>query len=102
MPTVPGQYEGGRSFNFGDISSHGVAAVEVYKSVNSALPSGGIGAAVNMVTTKPLDIEGTLTSGSINYLHDSSSKEDKPIEAAFAYRINEHATVFVEGQNLND
>ena len=56
MPTVPGQYEGGRSFNFGDISSHGVAAVEVYKSVNSMLPSGGIGAAVNMVTTKPLDI----------------------------------------------
>ena len=37
MPTVPGQYEGGRSFNFGDISSHGVAAVEVYKSVNSCL-----------------------------------------------------------------
>ncbi|MDC1488355.1 TonB-dependent receptor plug domain-containing protein, partial [Gammaproteobacteria bacterium] len=88
MPTVPGQYEGGRSFNFGDISSHGVAAVEVYKSVNSALPSGGIGAAVNMVTTKPLDIEGTLTSGSINFLHDSSSKEDKPIEAAFVHSAN--------------
>ena len=88
MPTVPGQYEGGRSFNFGDISSHGVAAVEVYKSVNSSLPSGGIGAAVNMVTTKPLDIEGTLTSGSINYLHDSSSKEDKPIEAAFVHSAN--------------
>ena len=88
MPTVPGQYEGGRSFNFGDISSHGIAAVEVYKSVNSALPSGGIGAAVNMVTTKPLNIEGTLTSGSINYLHDSTSKEDKPIEAAFVHSAN--------------
>jgi len=88
MPTVPGQYEGGRSFNFGDISSHGIAAVEVYKSVNSSLPSGGIGAAVNMVTTKPLNIEGTLTSGSINYLHDSSSKEDKPIEAAFVHSAN--------------
>ena len=32
MPTVPPQYGGGRSFNFGDISGHGVAAVEVYKS----------------------------------------------------------------------
>ena len=31
MPTVPGQYEGGRSFNFGDIASPGVSAVEVYK-----------------------------------------------------------------------
>ena len=89
MPTVPGQNEGGRSFNFGDISSHGIAAVEVYKSVNSALPSGGIGAAVNMVTTKPLDIEGTLTSGSFNVLEDSSSKDSsRPYEAAFVHSAN--------------
>ena len=52
MPTVPGQWGGGRSFNFGDISSHGVSAVEVYKSTNSSLPSGGIGSTINMVTTK--------------------------------------------------
>ena len=89
MPTVPGQYEGGRSFNFGDISSHGVAAVEVYKSVNSTLPSGGIGAAVNMVTTKPLNIEGNLTSFSINTLDDSSSKDSsRPLEAAFVHSSN--------------
>ena len=53
MPTVPGQWEGGRSFNFGDIASPGIAAVEVYKSINSSLPSGGIGSTINMVTTKP-------------------------------------------------
>ena len=89
MPTVPGQYQGGRSFNFGDISSHGVAAVEVYKSVNSTLPSGGIGAAVNMVTTKPLNIPGTLTSASVNTLYDSSSKESsRPLEAAFVHSTN--------------
>ena len=35
MPTVPGQYGGGRSFNFGDIASPGVSAVETYKSSNS-------------------------------------------------------------------
>ena len=57
MPTAPPQYGGGRSFNFGDISSHGVAAVEVYKSSNATLPSGGIGATVNMITIKPLDAE---------------------------------------------
>ena len=56
MPTVPGRYAGGRSFNFGDISSHGIAAVEVYKSANATLPTGGLGSTVNMVTTKPLDI----------------------------------------------
>ena len=57
MPTAPPQWGGGRSFNFGDISSHGVAAVEVYKSSNATLPSGGIGATVNMVTIKPLKRE---------------------------------------------
>ena len=35
MPTIPPQYGGGRSFNFGDISSHGVSDVEVYKSANA-------------------------------------------------------------------
>ena len=54
MPTVPPQYGGGRSFNFGDISGHGVAAVEVYKSANAVLPSGGLGSTINMVTAKPI------------------------------------------------
>ena len=55
MPTVPPLWVGGRSFDFGDISSSGVAAVEVYKSSNAILPTGGLGATINMVTTKPLD-----------------------------------------------
>ena len=62
MPTVPGTYGGGRSFDFGDISSHGVSAVEVYKSANAALPTGGIGATINMVTTKPLEVGKTVGS----------------------------------------
>ncbi|MGB0771715.1 MAG: ABC transporter substrate-binding protein, partial [Paracoccaceae bacterium] len=36
-------------------SSSGVAAVEVYKSANAILPTGGLGATINMVTTKPID-----------------------------------------------
>ena len=48
MPTAPEVWSGGRSFNFGDIASPGVSAVEVFKSANSILPSGGIGATVNM------------------------------------------------------
>ena len=72
MPTVPGQYEGGRSFNFGDIASPGVSAVEVYKSTNSSLPSGGIGSTINMVTTKPLNIKGTKKSFSFNFVEDTT------------------------------
>ena len=53
MPTV-----GGRSFDFADISPFGIAAVEVYKTGNAAIPTGGIGSTINMVTTKPLDAPG--------------------------------------------
>ena len=63
MPTVPPQYGGGRSFNFGDISSHGIAAVEVYKSANAVLPTGGLGSTINMVTAKPI---GANKGGSIS------------------------------------
>jgi len=60
MPTVPPLWVGGRSFDFGDISSSGVAAVEVYKSANAILPTGGLGATINMVTSKPLNAKNTF------------------------------------------
>ena len=88
MPTVPGQWGGGRSFNFGDISSHGIAAVEVYKSTNSSLPSGGIGSTINMVTTKPFSIDGSLSSFSIDVLNDSTSNEDLKPELNFVHSSN--------------
>ncbi len=76
MPTVPGQYGGGRSFNFGDIASPGISAVELYKSTNNSLPSGGIGSTINMVTTKPLNIEGTKMALSVGAVNDTTSVDD--------------------------
>lgn len=90
MPTVAGRNGGGRSFNFGDIASPGVSAVEVFKSTNSTLPSGGIGSTVNMVTTKPLMVEGTKQSYSISSVEDSTSEDGStPIEAALLYATNQ-------------
>ena len=74
MPTVPGMWNGGRSFDFGDISSHGVSAVEVYKSANAVLPSGGLGATINMVTTKPLDIGKTIGSFAVKAMIDTENE----------------------------
>ena len=88
MPTVPGQWGGGRSFNFGDISSHGISAVEVYKSTNSSLPSGGIGSTINMVTTKPLSINGSLNSFSVDVLDDSTSSDGLKPEFNFVHSSN--------------
>ena len=90
MPTAPGVWDGGRSFNFGDIASPGISAVEVYKSANSSFPSGGIGAAVNMVTTKPLSINGTKKSFSLSMVEDTTSKAGgTPFESAFLFATNQ-------------
>jgi TonB-dependent receptor len=57
MPVAPGNYDGGRAYDFGAISSHGISRLEVYKTQNPALPSGGLGATINMVTAKPLETD---------------------------------------------
>ena len=49
---------GGRSFDFGNIASEGISAVEVYKSSRANVPTGGIGAVVNVKTRKPLETPG--------------------------------------------
>ena len=54
-----------RSFDFQNLASEGVSALEVYKTGRAAIPSGGIGAAINVVTRKPLDVREAGLSGSI-------------------------------------
>jgi TonB-dependent receptor len=45
----------GRSFDFANLAAEGVKTLEVYKTGRAAIPSGGIGAAINVVTRRPLD-----------------------------------------------
>lgn len=45
----------GRSFGFENIAAEGVNSLEVYKTGNSLLPSGGIGATIDINTRRPLD-----------------------------------------------
>jgi TonB-dependent receptor len=54
-----------RSFDFQNLASEGVSALEVYKTGRAAIPSGGIGASINIVTRKPLDSRETGLTGSI-------------------------------------
>jgi len=90
MPTVKGQYGGGRSFNFGDIASPGVSSLQIFKTSNSTLPSGGIGSTVNMVTTKPLEVEGTKRFVGMSYVNDTTSRaNDDPFEAEMLFATNQ-------------
>ncbi|WP_343615068.1 TonB-dependent receptor [Novosphingobium sp.] len=47
-----------RSFDFANLASEGVAALEVYKSGRATVPSGGIGSTINIRTPRPLDKPG--------------------------------------------
>lgn len=66
-----------RSFDFANIASEGVGRLEVYKTARAAIPGGGIGAAINIVTRRPLDAPAGL-SGSIGAkaLYDGSDTFD--------------------------
>ncbi|MBU2115483.1 MAG: TonB-dependent receptor plug domain-containing protein, partial [Gammaproteobacteria bacterium] len=63
-----------RSFNFENLSSEGVSALEVYKTARADVPTGGLGATVNIVTAKPLQNPGERYSFMAKGLHDSSNK----------------------------
>ncbi len=69
-------YAGGtsRSFDFSNLASEGVSRLEIYKTARASIPSGGIGAAVNVVTRRPLDSKDSGLSGSIGAkaLYDTS------------------------------
>ena len=76
MPTVPGVYNGGRSFDFGDISAHGFESVQVFKTPTAQLPTGGIGSTINIITAKPLNAPGFKGSFSVGGVVDTTDIED--------------------------
>lgn len=70
MPTHSGF---GRSFDFGDIASEGVAGVEVYKTGKASVPTGGIGATINIKTNRPLENPGLKASFGLKAMNDTST-----------------------------
>lgn len=63
-----------RSFDFSNLASEGVSRLEVYKTGRAFAPSGGIGATINVVTRRPLDVAEPGVSGSLGVkaVYDSS------------------------------
>lgn len=65
-----------RSFDFSNVASEGVSALEVYKTGRAAIPSGGIGATINVRTVRPLDAaEGLSGSIGVKGLYDTGVEE---------------------------
>jgi TonB-dependent receptor len=64
----------GRSFDFSNIAAEAVSALEVYKTGQALLPSGGIGATINVKTRRPLDTPGMQASFGVKALSDTSNE----------------------------
>jgi len=62
----------GRAFDFSNLASDGVRALEVYKTGRADVASGGIGATINVVTARPLDNPGTQATVSVKAIADTS------------------------------
>lgn len=64
-----------RSFDFANLASEGVSAVEVYKSGRADVQSGGMGALINIVTPRPLKNPGLKAVVGTKAVFDDSSEK---------------------------
>jgi len=69
---------GSRAFNFDTLPAELVSQVDVYKSSQANLQSGGIGSTIVMHTPRPLDIGSFRTVGSIKGVHEDISGKTTP------------------------
>ena len=93
MPTADVQTVGGdqstdfaggtsRSFDFSNVASEGVSSLEVYKTGRAAVPSGGIGATINVRTRHPLEGGEAGLTGSIGAKAVYDTGVEKSLEDA--------------------
>jgi TonB-dependent receptor len=68
-----GGVDGGtRAFNFAQLAAEAVSGIEVYKTSQAQVPSGGIGATINILTDKPFNHEGIVASAGAKMVSDES------------------------------
>ena len=73
-----------RSFDMANIASESVSGVQVYKTGKASVPTGGIGATVNLSTAKPFDHEGFKASVGGKGLYDESNDIGTEITPEFS------------------
>lgn len=78
-----------RSYDLANLSSEGVSTLEVHKTAKSYLPSGGLGATVNILTTKPLNSPGLKYSVSAKGIYDESNEKGQDITPEFAAVVSD-------------
>ena len=70
----------GREFNFNDLSADFIGAVDVYKTTSLDMPSGGIGATIDIRLPQPFDYSGNRAAFTFAATADSGkSAQPRPI-----------------------
>ncbi len=68
-----GGANGSRAFDFANLASDSISALEVFKTSRASAPTGGIGATINVRTARPLDFKGTTASIGLKLNRDDSN-----------------------------
>lgn len=63
-----------RAFDFANLASESISAIEVYKTSRASTPTGGIGATINIKTARPLDTPGLRTNFGVKGVYDTSTR----------------------------
>jgi TonB-dependent receptor len=63
-----------RAFDFANLASESIAAVEVYKTSRASIPTGGVGATINIVTARPLNNPGRIANVGVKAMMDQSTE----------------------------
>ena len=63
-----------RAFDFSNLASESIRAVEVYKTGKANIATGGIGATLNVKTARPLDTGETVASVGVKAVHDTTNR----------------------------
>lgn len=63
-----------RAFDFSNLASESIRAVEVYKTGKANIATGGIGATLNVKTARPLDTSETVASVGVKAAHDTTNR----------------------------
>ena len=62
-----------RAFDFANLASESIRGVQVYKTSRASLPTGGIGATINIQTARPLDNPDMVASIGVKAVMDQST-----------------------------
>ncbi len=73
-----------RSYSLENLSSEGVRTLELHKTARAENPSGGLGATVNIITTKPLQSPGQNATFSVKGIYDTSNEEGDDVTPELA------------------